>query len=62
MRQEHPPMTSRLARAALAAGAAGVMIETHDDPGGALSDGPQAIAPGELRGVLDGLRTLARPV
>ncbi|HVO31152.1 MAG TPA: 3-deoxy-7-phosphoheptulonate synthase [bacterium] len=32
-----------LARAGLAAGAAGVMIETHDDPGRALSDGAQAI-------------------
>jgi 3-deoxy-7-phosphoheptulonate synthase len=32
-----------LARAALAAGAAGLMIETHDDPARALSDGPQAV-------------------
>jgi 3-deoxy-7-phosphoheptulonate synthase len=38
-----------LARAALAAGAAGVMIETHDDPAQALSDGPQALAPAQLR-------------
>ena len=38
-----------LARAALAAGAAGVMIETHDDPAQALSDGPQALLPGDLR-------------
>lgn len=37
-----------LARAALSAGAAGVMIETHDDPGRALSDGPQALRPEEL--------------
>lgn len=37
-----------LARAALAAGAAGVMIETHDDPASALSDGPQALAPEAL--------------
>jgi 3-deoxy-7-phosphoheptulonate synthase len=37
-----------LARAALRAGAAGVMIETHDDPGRALSDGPQALRPEEL--------------
>lgn len=34
-----------LSRAALAAGAAGLMIETHDDPGAALSDGPQALLP-----------------
>lgn len=41
-----------LARAALAAGAAGVMIETHDDPSQALSDGPQALPPGQLRELL----------
>jgi 3-deoxy-7-phosphoheptulonate synthase len=41
-----------LARAALAAGAAGVMIETHEDPGRALSDGPQALVPDQLREVL----------
>jgi 3-deoxy-7-phosphoheptulonate synthase len=39
-----------LARAALAAGAAGVMIETHADPGRALSDGPQALPAAELGG------------
>jgi len=32
-----------LARAALAAGASGLLIETHPDPGRALSDGPQAV-------------------
>ena len=42
-----------LARAALAAGAAGVMIETHDDPGNARSDGAQALAPSALEGLSD---------
>ncbi|MFO0652370.1 MAG: 3-deoxy-7-phosphoheptulonate synthase [Polyangiales bacterium] len=51
-----------LARAAVGAGAAGVMIEVHDDPGCALSDGPQALPPNELRGALDGLRAMARSV
>jgi 3-deoxy-7-phosphoheptulonate synthase len=37
-----------LARAALAAGAAGLMVETHEDPGRALSDGPQALRLCEL--------------
>ncbi|NIP78196.1 MAG: 3-deoxy-7-phosphoheptulonate synthase [Gemmatimonadetes bacterium] len=32
-----------LSRAAVAAGAAGVMVETHPDPGSALSDGSQAL-------------------
>jgi 3-deoxy-7-phosphoheptulonate synthase len=51
-----------LARAGIAAGAAGIMIETHDDPGGALSDGPQAVQIGELRPVLDALRTERGPL
>jgi 3-deoxy-7-phosphoheptulonate synthase len=37
-----------LAKAAIAAGAAGVMIETHDAPHDALSDGAQALPPGAL--------------
>jgi len=31
------------------------MLETHDEPGLALSDGPQALPPGELRALLQGL-------
>ncbi len=34
-----------LSRAALGAGAAGVLVETHDDPAAAFSDGPQALPP-----------------
>jgi 3-deoxy-7-phosphoheptulonate synthase len=49
-----------LARAALAAGAAGVMIETHDDPGRALSDGPQALRGEELAAVLHALQEVSR--
>ena len=45
-----------LARAALGAGAAGLMIETHDDPGRALSDGPQALLPTQLREVIAALK------
>jgi 3-deoxy-7-phosphoheptulonate synthase len=41
-----------LSRASLAAGAAGVMIEAHNDPGSALSDGPQALTLNELQDVL----------
>jgi 3-deoxy-7-phosphoheptulonate synthase len=37
-------LVAPLAHAALAAGAVGVMIESHDDPGRALSDGPQALS------------------
>lgn len=41
-----------LSRAALAAGGAGLMLETHEDPGRALSDGPQALSLDEMRDIL----------
>lgn len=41
-----------LARAALAAGAAGVLVEVHPRPADARSDGPQALLPEELAGLL----------
>jgi 3-deoxy-7-phosphoheptulonate synthase len=44
-----------LGRAAIAAGAAGLLIEAHGDPARALSDGPQAIPLGELGGLLSAL-------
>jgi 3-deoxy-7-phosphoheptulonate synthase len=37
-----------LARAALACGASGLLLEVHDDPGHALSDGPQALRTEEV--------------
>ncbi len=44
-----------MSRAALAAGAAGLLLEVHDTPGRALSDGPQALTFPEFAAVLDGL-------
>jgi 3-deoxy-7-phosphoheptulonate synthase len=41
-----------LGRGAIAVGAAGLMIETHDDPGRALSDGPQALPLDEVAELL----------
>jgi 3-deoxy-7-phosphoheptulonate synthase len=41
-------LVAPMARAAVAAGADGVMIDVHPDPGVALCDGPQALRPGEL--------------
>lgn len=38
-------LVAPLCRATRALGAHGVMFETHDDPGTALSDGPQALTP-----------------
>jgi 3-deoxy-7-phosphoheptulonate synthase len=45
-----------LGRAALAAGAAGLMIETHDSPGDAKSDGPQAVPLDQIGVLLKSLR------
>jgi len=44
-----------LARAALAAGANGLFIETHPNPDRALSDGPNMIPLAEMRALLKGL-------
>lgn len=55
-----------MARAALAAGADGLMIEVHPDPAAAQSDGPQSLDPGQFARLMDDLRALAtalgRPV
>jgi 3-deoxy-7-phosphoheptulonate synthase len=44
-----------MSRAALAAGAAGLMIETHDAPGEAKSDGPQAVPLDQMGALLRSL-------
>jgi len=47
-----------LARAAVAAGVAGVFMETHPDPAKALSDGPNAWPLGKMKELLETLRDL----
>jgi 3-deoxy-7-phosphoheptulonate synthase len=49
-----------LARAAIAVGADGVMVEVHHDPGKALSDGPQAILPEQFSELMRDLVAMAR--
>jgi len=49
-----------MARAALAAGADGVMIDVHDNPSQALCDGPQALTPKELERLGAELSALAQ--
>jgi len=51
-----------LARAALAAGANGLFIETHPQPDRALSDGPNMIPLAEMAGLLKGLVKLFNAV
>jgi len=47
-----------LARAAVAAGVAGIFMETHPDPSKALSDGPNAWPLGSMKALLATLRDL----
>ena len=48
-----------LARASIAAGADGVAVEVHLNPAQALSDGPQALLPAELTGLVAEARVMA---
>ena len=47
-----------LARAAVAAGVAGVFMETHPNPSQALSDGPNAFPLGHLKALLQTLKAI----
>jgi 3-deoxy-7-phosphoheptulonate synthase len=48
-----------LARAAVAAGADGVLVEVHPEPDRAWSDGPQSLTPAMFSTMMDELRALA---
>ncbi len=48
-----------MARAAVAAGADGLMIEVHNDPDRALSDGAQSLKPEQFVELMDQLRMIA---
>jgi 2-dehydro-3-deoxyphosphooctonate aldolase (KDO 8-P synthase) len=51
-------MVPVLARAAVAAGVAGIFMETHPDPSKALSDGPNAVPLKHMRRLLETLLEL----
>ena len=51
-----------LAKAAVAAGADGIMVEVHPDPQHALSDGPQSLRPDHFKDLVDELKALAQVV
>ena len=55
-------MVAPMARAAVAAGADGVMVEVHPDPDRALSDGAQTIRPDQFSELMDQLRIIATAV
>lgn len=51
-----------MARAAVAAGADGLMIEVHHDPEKALSDGPQALLPNQFEEMMQQIRLIANVI
>lgn len=55
-------MVEPLAKAALAVGADGLMIEVHNDPANAKSDGQQSIKPEKFAKLMNSLRELAVPL
>ena len=55
-------MVERMAMAAVAAGADGLIIEVHNDPPHALCDGAQSVTPDQFGSIMDKLRAVARCV
>jgi 3-deoxy-7-phosphoheptulonate synthase len=51
-----------MARAAVAAGADGLMIEVHNDPDKALSDGPQALLPDQFSELMEQIKSIAEVI
>jgi 3-deoxy-7-phosphoheptulonate synthase len=58
----HAYMVPDMAKAAVAAGADGLIIEAHLDPEHALTDGAQSITPGELGVLMGQLNAIAKAV
>jgi 3-deoxy-7-phosphoheptulonate synthase len=55
-------MVAPVARASVAAGADGLLIEVHPDPDHALSDGAQSLRPEQFQELMGQLRLIARAV
>ena len=51
-----------MARAAVAAGADGLLVEVHHDPDHALSDGAQSLKPQQFAELMEQLRIIAPAV
>ena len=58
----HAWMVPRLACAAVAAGADGVMVEVHVDPANALSDGQHALTPDEFAAMAGQIAAVGRAI
>lgn len=55
-------LVAAASRAAVAAGADGLLIEVHPSPAQALSDGPQSMTPEQFRQAMGGIRSVAKAV
>lgn len=55
-------MVEPLAKAAIAVGADGLIIEVHNDPANALCDGPQSIKPSKFAKLMEELKVIAAAV
>ncbi|MEZ5672648.1 MAG: hypothetical protein R3E08_09800 [Thiotrichaceae bacterium] len=55
-------LVSALSKAAIAAGADGLLVEMHPNPCEAWCDADQALSPSELKTLMDELRPLAHAV
>ncbi|MEW5717516.1 MAG: 3-deoxy-7-phosphoheptulonate synthase [Chloroflexota bacterium] len=55
-------LVTPIARAAVAAGADGVIVEVHCDPAHALSDGAQSLKPGKFAAMMTSIRRVAKAV
>ena len=58
----HAYMVPAMSRAAIAAGADGLLIEVHPDPEHALTDGAQSITPAAFEELIEQLRGIAKAV
>lgn len=58
----HWDLVAPMARAAVAAGADGLMLEVHPDPAQAISDGPQSLTPKRFKALMGELELVARAV
>ena len=55
----HAHLVPAMCRAAIAAGADGLMVEVHHDPEHAMSDGAQSITPAVMAGLMPVLKRIA---
>ncbi len=58
----HAHLVPDMCRAAVAAGADGLIIECHHDPEHALTDGAQSITPSSLKNIMMGLTRIAQAI